>query len=182
MSTVDDRELEMVSMKTAIVCVSVSHKNTRRVAEAMAEELNATLFDPEQTDVTALGDYDLIGFGSGIFNMKFHPVLREVVRHLPPADDRSAFVFATRGGPGELPFWPYMRQMSGLLEQKGYDVVGTFSCRGFDTWWPLRLVGGINKGRPNADDLAAARAFARNVRDGIAARSAQTKKNEPGAR
>ena len=169
-------------MKTAIVCVSVSHGNTRKVAEAMAEELNATVFDPKQTDVTALHDYDLIGLGSGIFNMRFHPVLQEFVQQLPAANGRSAFVFATRGGPGELPFWPYMQRMSGVLEHKGYDVVGTFSCRGFDTWWPLRLVGGINKGRPNADDLVAARGFARDIRDVVAAHSTRPKsRNATGA-
>jgi len=168
-------------MKTAIVCVSVSHGNTRKVAEAMAEELNATLFDPQQTDVSALHDYDLIGFGSGIFGMRFHPALQEFVERLPATKGRSAFVFATRGGPGELPFWPYMRRMSGVLEHKGYDVVGTFSCRGFDTWAPLRLVGGINKGRPNADDLEAACEFARDVRDGVATHLTQPKSsNEPG--
>jgi len=44
-------------------------------------------------------------------------------------------------------------------------VVDKFSCRGFDTWLPLRLVGGLNKGRPNAADLDAARAFATRLRD-----------------
>jgi hypothetical protein len=42
--------------------------------------------------------------------------------------------------------------------------VGNFSCRAYDTWTPLKLVGGIRKGRPNADDLAAARAFAEGLR------------------
>jgi hypothetical protein len=45
----------------------------------------------------------------------------------------------------------------------GYRVVGTFCCPGFDTWWPLRLVGGLNKGRPNEADLTRAREFAREV-------------------
>ncbi|MEU8844704.1 hypothetical protein AB0C70_00335 [Streptomyces sp. NPDC048564] len=43
---------------------------------------------------------------------------------------------------------------------------GSFSCRAFDTWTPFKLVGGINKQRPNAGDLAAARAFAGRLRDG----------------
>ncbi|MFF1449682.1 hypothetical protein ACFVYF_16265 [Streptomyces sp. NPDC058274] len=42
--------------------------------------------------------------------------------------------------------------------------MGNFSCRAYDTWTPLKLVGGIRKGRPNADDLAAARAFAEGLR------------------
>ena len=31
--------------------------------------------------------------------------------------------------------------------------VGAFCCPGFDTWGPLRLVGGVNKGRPDDTDL-----------------------------
>ncbi|MFD7845580.1 hypothetical protein ACFV4K_21910 [Nocardia sp. NPDC059764] len=39
-------------------------------------------------------------------------------------------------------------------------MVDTFSVRALDTVAPLKLVGGIHKGRPDAAELAAARAFA----------------------
>jgi N-hydroxyarylamine O-acetyltransferase len=38
--------------------------------------------------------------------------------------------------------------MPALLDAKGYSVVGSFSCRGWDTWLPLRLVDGINRAGP----------------------------------
>jgi hypothetical protein len=44
-------------------------------------------------------------------------------------------------------------------------VGDVFSCRGYDTWLPFRLVGGINKARPDAGDLALAHAFAQGLRD-----------------
>jgi flavodoxin len=57
-------------MKSLIVCVSISQGNTRRVADRMAEVLHADVVEPEAVDPDALGDYDLVGFGSGIyFNM-----------------------------------------------------------------------------------------------------------------
>ena len=146
-------------MKTLIVCVSVSHGNTRKIASAMADVLGAAVVEPEDVDVATLGDYDLVGFGSGIFGMAFHPRLRRFVASLPDAKRANAFVFATSGGP-ELPFWQYTRPMVALLETKGFEVVGTFRCPGLDTWLPLRLVGGLNKQRPNHGDLAAAAAFA----------------------
>jgi flavodoxin len=146
-------------MKTLIVCVSVSHGNTRKIASAMADVLGAEVVEPEDVDVATLGEYDLVGFGSGIFGMAFHPRLRTFVTSLPTAKRGKAFVFATSGGP-ELPFWQYTRPMVALLETKGLEVVGTFRCRGFDTWLPLRLVGGLNKHHPNDADLAAAAAFA----------------------
>lgn len=36
---------------------------------------------------------------------------------------------------------------------------GTFTCRGFDTFGPFRLIGGIAKGHPNEKELEKARAF-----------------------
>lgn len=151
-------------MKTAIVCVSVSHGNTRKIANAIAHELDAVILDPEATDPATLDDYDLVGFGSGIFGMEFHPSLRQFIQRLPRTHGKKAFVFATRGGPGGMPFWRYMRRMTRTLDAKGYEVVSTFSCRGYDTWWPLQIVGGLNKGHPDTADVQAAHAFARDVR------------------
>jgi hypothetical protein len=44
-------------------------------------------------------------------------------------------------------------------------VLDSFSCRGLDIWLPLRLIGGLNKSRPNDDDLAEARSFATDILD-----------------
>lgn len=44
-----------------------------------------------------------------------------------------------------------------------YEKIGKFSCKGYDTFGPFKLVGGIAKGRPNAKDLAAAVDFYRGL-------------------
>jgi flavodoxin len=147
-------------MKTLMVCVSVSHTNTKKIARAMAEVLGATVVEPEDVDPDTIDDYDLVGFGSGIYFMAFHPRLREFVHELPHVTNRKAFVFSTSGSP-EPRCWQYTRRLQDVLADKGYDVVGSFSCRGFDTWLPLRLIGGLNKGEPDAEDLERARTFAR---------------------
>lgn len=150
-------------MNATIVCTSVSHGNTMRIAETMGRVLAARVVDPEQIDPAELSGSDLVGFGSGIFNMDFHPRLREFVASLPTVDRQAAFVFATSGLPVP-PFKRYTRHFAQALERKGYDVVGTFICRGFDTWLPFRIVGGIAKGRPTAAELDAAREFAEGLR------------------
>jgi len=149
-------------MRAVVVCVSVSHGNTAKVAGVVAQELGAEVAEPEASQ---LGGCDLLGVGSGIFAMAFHPRLRRFVEQLPPAPPGAkAFVFWTSGS-RQLPVWPYGRRMTAELQAKGYEVIGSFSCRGWDTWWPLRLIGGINKGRPNDADLDAARKFARGLRE-----------------
>jgi hypothetical protein len=72
-------------------------------------------------------------------------------------------VFSTHGGP-ELPFLPYSRRLADELERKGFEIVGAFSSLGYDTWLPLRLIGGLNRGRPDEADLARARSFAATLR------------------
>ncbi|MGW2375760.1 MULTISPECIES: flavodoxin family protein [Kitasatospora] len=147
-------------MKAVIVCVSVSHGNTRRIADAMAQALAAPVVEPEELEPADLAGYDLVGFGSGVFTGRLHPRLRHFVRSLPPARPaRRAFVFATSGLP-EPGFRPFTRPLAHRLERKGFEVVGGFTARGHDTWLPFRLVGGINEHRPDARDLAAAHTFA----------------------
>ncbi|MFJ9692266.1 flavodoxin family protein [Kitasatospora sp. NPDC101183] len=142
-------------MKTVIVCASVSHGNTRRIADAMAQVLGAQVVSPEEADLTGA---DLVGFGSGVYYARLHPSLREFVEGLPQTDNK-AFVFATSGFAV-----PYTRPLARRLAGKGFEVVGSFDCRALDTWGPFKLLGGIHKHRPNSDDLAAARAFASRLR------------------
>jgi flavodoxin len=49
------------------------------------------------------------------------------------------------------------------LHKKGFDVIGEFGCLGFDTFALTKLVGGINKGRPNQEDLQKAEDFAKDL-------------------
>ncbi|MFD6396683.1 flavodoxin family protein [Nocardia sp. NPDC060249] len=149
-------------MKVILVCKSVSHGNTQRVAEAIGQVLGGRVVAPADIDPAELADYDLVGFGSGIYNMAFHPELRRFIASLPAGHQGKAFVFRTSGFP-EPPFRRYVTSLTRDIEKKGFDVVDAFDCRGFDTWLPLRLVGGIRKGHPDATDITAARAFADNL-------------------
>jgi flavodoxin len=146
------------------VCVSTSHGNTRRVADRMAEVLGAEVVEPEGVDVDRIGEYDLVGFGSGAYFNAVHPRLWNLVGRLPRVEGVSAFTFFTSGGP-EIPLVGYSQRIRRLLASKGFRVLDSFSCRGFDMVGPLRFVGGVNRGRPNDRDLDAAAAFAVRVRD-----------------
>lgn len=149
-------------MKAVIVCSSVSHGNTKKVADVLGRVLEADVVDPAGIDAATLVGYDLVGFGSGIYMGEFRSELREFIESLAPEPRGKAFVFATSGF-ADAGFQRFSRPLVELLERKGFDVVDTFSCRGHDTFLPFKPVGGIRKGRPNADDLAAARVFAEKL-------------------
>ena len=147
-------------MKTLIVYTSVHHQNTEKVAKVMAEALEADLVPTMEAQPGMLAAYDLVGFGSGIYFGKPHKTLLKFVETLPPVTGKRAFVFSTCGD-GKI----HHAALKEKLVNKGFAVVDEFSCRGWDTVGPLKLFGGINKGRPDGIDLAAARAFAQGLKN-----------------
>ena len=53
--------------------------------------------------------------------------------------------------------------METIIEDKHDKLVGRFSCKGFDTFGPFKLIGGVAKGHPDDKDLAEAVEFYRNL-------------------
>lgn len=146
-------------MKTLIICTSVHHGNTRKIAEAMAGAIGAELKEPKDVDPGSLGLYDLIGFGSGIYFGKHHQSLFTLVGSIP-VHPQPVFVFSTRGSPFGRRFH---EPLNSCLSEKGCTIIGEFSCRGYDTYGPFKWIGGIARGKPDEKDLADAVVFARGM-------------------
>jgi flavodoxin len=149
--------------KTLLVYKSVHHGNTARIAQAMAEVLGADCAAPSECPYEKVADYELLGLGSGIYYGGVHGELMNWARGLPEthAGRRSVFIFTTSGLPVLTTLWH--RPLKAVLVKKGCRVIGEFSCRGFDTWGPLWLTGGLNKRHPDERDIQRARAFAAAV-------------------
>jgi len=164
-------------VKSLIVVFSYHHKNTQKVAEVFAKVLDAEIKTPQQINPQRLQEYSLIGFGSGIYSDKHHKVLLDLADELPQVTNKKAFIFSTCGVPmkfmelDKTEFTRYVaKNHSSLrekLQSKGYMIVDEFSCAGFNTNNVLRLFGGINKGRPNAEDLKQAEEFAQNLKQNL---------------
>jgi flavodoxin len=150
--------------ETLILCSSTHHGNTQQVAERIAGVLDAVIADPVQAMAPTIGDYQLIGIGSGVYYGRFHKSIRRWLRSLPLGigGGRQAFVFSTSGLPF-LSYW-YHRSAVNALRNKGFDVIGEFSCRGHDSFGPLCLIGGINRVHPNERDLQRAEQFAKELK------------------
>ncbi len=157
-------------MKVLIVYVSIHHRNTERVARAMADVLNAEMVQVSEASAGLVEEYDVIGFGSGIYFGRHHGSLLGFVDDLPVCKDKKAFVFSTSGLGRIRIIHEFDRPLRQALRRKGFHVIGEFSCRGYDTYGLTRLVGGINKGRPSARDLEQAEHFAAALRDRISSR------------
>jgi flavodoxin len=150
-------------MKTLIIYQSIHHGNTEKVAKKIAEVLGADLKKPNEVKPEDLANYDLIGFGSGIYFMKFHVSILNFINALPNMAGKKVFSFCTHGSP----FFPpggWNKNFQAMLQAKGFAVVGGFQCEGFDTWGPFKLFGGLCKGRPNEKDLDRAAKFAEGLK------------------
>jgi flavodoxin len=147
--------------RALLVYTSVHHQNTARIARELAGVLGAESGAPAECPYSRLAGCDLLGIGSGVYYGRPHDELLEWVRGLPEtyAPDVPVFIFTTSGLPFLARFWH--RPLKRALAAKGYRVVGEFACRGFDTWGPLWLTGGLNRHHPNERDLERAREFAR---------------------
>lgn len=145
-------------MKTAIVYYSRHHGNTKKLLDAIAQGHDVTLIDAAAQTEADLSPYGLIGFASGIYFGRFHKsVLEFAGKNLP--ENKRVFLLSTYGGGNGT------RAVREILEARSAAVLGEFGCRGFDTFGPFKLVGGINKGHPDAKDLEDACRFFEELRN-----------------
>jgi len=154
-------------VKVAVVYASVYYGNTEKVAKVIAEVLKADLYKAWEVDPSTLLQYDLIGFGSGIYFGKHHKSLFKLVEKLLKVEGKKAFVFST-SGIRKIPIvHNFHKPLIKKLREKGFSIVGEFSCRGFEDYGPFKLIGGINKGRPSEEDLNKARKFAFSLKENL---------------
>lgn len=145
-------------MKTAICYYSRHHGNTLKVLEAMARGNDIDLIDVTARTAVHLEEYDCIGFASGIYYSKFQKsVLGFAGQYLPEGKD--VFFVYTCGSMGK----GYTKAIAEAAAAKKAHILGEYGCRGFDTFGPFKLVGGIAKGHPDADDLQKAKDFYQSI-------------------
>jgi flavodoxin len=154
-------------LKALLIVYSYHHMNTEKVAGVFANVLGAQVKVPQRTNPGELGDYDFIGFGSGIDSGRHYKELLDFADRLPPATGKKAFIFSTSAMVGADKVAKDHAVLREKLQAKGYLIVDEFACKGYNTNSFLKYIGGMNKGRPNAEDLRQAEEFARNLKQKI---------------
>ena len=141
-------------MKTAIVYYSKHHGNTKQLVDAIAAKYAVTLIDVTDNPPADLTDFDRIGLASGIYYSSFaKPLLAYAAAHLPTGKD--VFFLSTQGNPKGR----FFKAIAKIAGEKGCRELGSYGCLGFDTFGPFRLLGGLAKGHPTAEELAGAVRF-----------------------
>jgi flavodoxin len=160
-----------MAKKALIVLFSYHHKNTEQIVNVLAKVLDAEIKAPQQINPEELKEYNLVGFGSGIYDSKHHKSLFDLVERLPEVNGKKAFIFSTCGVPVIGMTVEYVTknhsQLKEKLQDKGYVIIDEVSCVGLNTNAFLRHIGGINKGRPNAEDLRHTEEFAKKLKNTV---------------
>ena len=147
-------------MKSLIVLYSYHHNNTEKIAIAIAKIISAEIKKPQEVNLDELSNYDLIGFGSGIYGEDLHKYIHELIDKLPQVIKKKAFIFSTSALAEKKNNHKNIRQK---LQAKGYVIIDEFNCKGFNTNSFMKYLGGMNKGRPNDKDIKNAVDFAKRI-------------------
>ena len=146
-------------MKILLIVESKHQGNTLKLAKAMEGSAPVTITNIENVKNYDLHDFEIVGFGSGIYYGKHD---KKIMKFVSSICDEPAytFVFSTSGGKN---FDKNNRALVDLLKSKNKTVLGTFSCLGLDKYFIMGLFGGTNKGHPGADDLIKAQDFITDI-------------------
>lgn len=151
------------ALKCLVIVFSYHHNNTAKIADRFSEVLKATIKTPDDVVLEDLQGFDLIGFGAGIDSGKHYKPLIDLVDRLPNVNQKSGFIFSTSAIQGNKKVKSDHSLLRQKLESKGYRILGEFSCKGYNTNSFLKYFGGMNRNRPNFNDLKKAEEFALDI-------------------
>jgi flavodoxin len=151
----------MAVKKRIIIFESYHHKNTEKIARILAQALQAKLYRPEQINISTLSNFSLIGFGTGIYYGKPHEKIQHFLEQLPLLKNKKTFIFTTSG----LIRDNYTQKIKDHISQKGLLLIGSFSCKGYDTYGPFKVIGGLNREHPDLEDFYHAEIFANDLKN-----------------
>lgn len=146
--------------KICIVYNSMHNMNTEKLVLSLKENYNdVDIIKVNNFDINAIDNYPKIGLASGIYWGRFSKNIEELLDKILDSDVKNLFFIYT-SGIGKV---RYEKKLIKRLEEKNKICLGIFSCKGFDKYGPFKLIGGINKGKPNEKDIQNLIKFFENI-------------------
>ncbi len=140
-------------MKSIIIYESTHHGNTKKLVDAIVGKHQVEAVSIENADSIDLSAYEMIGLAAGIAFGKFYKRMEKFAESI--SSGSRVFLLYTCGNPSD----GYVKSITRTLASNGVRVVGSYGCKGYDTYGPFKLVGGIAKGHPTEEELIGAVAF-----------------------
>lgn len=141
------------SFKVLIVYASIHHGNTKKVVDALTEKYTFETVDATKVKNMDLSQYDVIGFASGVYAFNLHQSIIEFASTNLPSD-KKVFIISTSAMNKD-----FSGSLVKIIDEKKCKLIGKYSCFGYNTFGPFKLVGGTSKGHPDQKDIDAAIQF-----------------------
>ena len=140
--------------KAVIVYASTHHQNTYKLVKAVAKRFDVTLIDAAKQHYADLSAYDMIGFASGIDFGKFYPAVEQFLENNLPENKQIFFIYTCAKTSNK-----FTQSIKEKALKKHAIIMGEYGCKGYNTYGPLKLIGGINKNHPSDDEINDAVSF-----------------------
>ena len=143
-----------MNKNTVIVYASTHQGNTYKIVKAISEKYNIEMIDATKQSVADLQNYDVIGFASGISFGKFYESVEKFATKNLPVKKQVFFLYTCameRKG--------FTNSMREVVSQKEAVVLGEYGCKGYNTYGPWKVIGGMNKKHPTEEEIEAAIEF-----------------------
>jgi ferredoxin len=147
-----------MNKEVLIIYKTVYHGGTIRLADSMAKEIGCRAVTVSEAFKNDLSSYKYIGLGSGIYFTSHHPEIVKIVSYLTP--DQKVFIFSSHGAPF---LGKYHNTLKEELLKNNIEIIGEFSCPGYDCTGPFNIFGGTAHGRPNQKDQLRAKKFIKKI-------------------
>lgn len=155
-------------MKSLIIYCSDYKNNTEKIAQIFAKEIDSDLINIRDFSDIDIENYDLIGFGSGVYKERMSPKIFKLVDKLN-LKNKNVFVFSTSGVGMKF----YNNKLIKSLVSKGAINKGSFACKGsfvareFSDNKIFDILGRLSQRHPNDKDFKEAKRFVERVLESI---------------
>lgn len=144
----------MMNKKTVIVYGSTHQGNTYKLAKAISDKYKVALIDATKQSIADLSGYDMIGFASGIDFGKFYESVESFARENLPKQKKVFFLYTCAMNSKN-----FTKSIREEVLKKEAIVLGEYGCKGYNTYGPWKLIGGMNKKHPTQNEINGAIEF-----------------------
>lgn len=143
-----------MSKKAVIVYASKYHGNTYKLVKAISDKYDIPVIDAAKETVVDLQEYETVGFASGIDFGKFYREIEAFAKDNLPEKKKVFFLYTCameRKG--------FTDSMKEIALEKEDTILGEYGCKGYNTYGPWKVVGGMNKKHPTEAEILSAVEF-----------------------
>ena len=135
--------------KSILIYASKHHGNTYKLVNAISEKYDIAMIDATKESIVDLQEYEVIGFASGIDFGKFYEEIENFAEANLPIKKEVFFLYTCameRKG--------FTNSIKEISLKKDAIILGEYGCKGYNTYGPWQLIGGMNKNHPTEAEIA----------------------------